>query len=185
MGIGQGRQVLILLGKIRRGGDGVEQQLADTQQRIPLKDNIRIITHIAAGGPQVNDGSGLGADLTIGIDMSHDVVAHLSLPLAGGLIIYIIQVGTHLVKLFIGDVQPQLLLALGKDHPELAPGGKLPVVGEDLLHFFAGIALAERVLISVVQYGFLLISLERLYSTVTDFARFLGLSISQPLALAT
>ena len=152
MGIGQGGQSLILLGKIRGGGNGVQKQLADAQQRVPLEDNIGIITHIAAGGPQVDDGPGLGAGQTVGIDMSHNVVAHLSLPPAGGLIVYIIQVSAHLVKLFIGDVQSQLLLALGKDDPQLAPGGKLPVVGEDFLHFLAGIALAERVLISVVQY---------------------------------
>ena len=84
--------------------------------------------------------------------MSHDVVAHLCLPPAGGLIVYIIQVSAHLVKLFIGDVQPQLFLALGKDDPQLAPGGKLPVIRKNLLHLLAGIALAEGVLISVVQY---------------------------------
>ena len=105
------------------------------------------------------DGLRLGTGFAEGEHVRHNVVAHLSLPPAGGLIVYIIQVSAHLVKLFIGDVQPQLLLALGKDDPQLAPGGKLPVIRKNLLHLLAGIALAERVLISVVQYGFLLIPL--------------------------
>ena len=66
-----------------------------------MKNNVGIVTHVAAGGSQVDDGFCLGAGKTVSVDMSHDIVAYLSLPLAGGLIIYIIQVSAHLVKLFL------------------------------------------------------------------------------------
>ena len=105
----------------------------------------------------MDDGFCLGAGKTVSVDMSHDIVAYLSLPLAGGLIIYIIQVSAHLVKLFLTDVQAQLFFALCKYDPKFAPCGKFSVIGEYLLHLPAGIALAQGIVISVLQYHVLLI----------------------------
>ena len=156
MGVGQGGQVFVFFRKVRYGGNGVQKQSSDAPQGISLKNQIGIVTHIAAGGSQMDDGLCLGAGKAKGIDMGHDVVAHLCLPLAGGLIVYIIDVGAHLVYLFLAYIQSQLLLALCQYDPEFAPGGKLPVVGEYLLHLPAGIALAQGIVISVLQYHVLL-----------------------------
>ena len=53
---------------------------------------------------------------------------------------------------------------------------KVAVVGEYLLHLPPRVALAERIFIYLRHCS---------HSTVTDFARFLGLSMSQPFAFAT
>ena len=129
----------------------MQQQTADAPQGVPLEDHIGIVSHEAGGGPQVDDGPGLGAGQTEGVDMGHHIVPQLPLLLSGHGIIDVRQMLPHLRQLLVGDGKPKLLLAFRQGEPEPAPGGKLPVIGKDLLHLPAGIAAAQRVFIDFVH----------------------------------
>ena len=99
----------------------------------------------------MDDRPRLGAGLGKGVDMRHNVMAQLPLMPRGGLIIYIIQVCAHLVKLFVGNIEAKLLLALREGKPQPAPCGKLSVVGEYLLHFPPGIAPTQGIFIYIMH----------------------------------
>ena len=70
-------------------------------------------------------GHGIGAQLAIGMDMGHDVMAQLFLESGRLFKVDILDMGPHFVKLFVGYIQAQLLLGLGQIYPQPAPCGKL------------------------------------------------------------
>ena len=55
--------------------------------------------------------------------------------------------------LLIGDIQTKLLFAFRKSNPQLSPGRKLSVVGEDFLHFSAGVPAAKGIFVAVVHFS--------------------------------
>ena len=81
--------------------------------------------------------------------MGHHVMADYFLALRGGLIVDVVNVLLHLGYLIVCYVEPKLLFAFCEGYPQLAPCGKLGIVGENMLHFLARIAFAERIFISV------------------------------------
>ena len=176
MRIGEGGLRLVLLGKIRKRGNGAEKQAANAQERVTLQNDVGIIPYKAARRDEVDDGLCLRAGKPEGVDMRHDVVPDLTLARGGGGIVDVVKMRAHLVKLLVRYVETELLLALGEGEPESSPRGKLAVIGEYLLHLPPRVALAERIFIYLRHCS---------HSTVTDFARFLGLSMSQPFAFAT
>ena len=151
MRIGKRGLRLIFFGKVRQRRNGAEQQPPHAQKRVTLEDNVRIIADEAARRAEMDDRPRLGAGLGKGVDMRHNVMAQLPLMPRGSLIIYIIQVRAHLVKLFVGNIEAKLLLALREGKPQPAPCGKLSVVGEYLLHFPPGIAPTQGIFIYIMH----------------------------------
>ena len=97
----------------------------------------------------MDDGHGLGAQLAVGVDMGHHVMAQLFLPLSGLFIVDVGNVGLQFLHLLPGDRQAQLHLRPGQGHPQAAPGGEFLIGGEDVLHLVAGVAGGQGALIAV------------------------------------
>ena len=117
MGVGQAGQSLVLLRKVTESGHGVYQELPHQQQAVPHLQNVGVVTHIAGGGAQVDDGLGLGADLAEGEHMGHHVVPDLVLMRRGGGIVDVVNVLAHLLNLLVADGDAQLLLRLRQRDP--------------------------------------------------------------------
>ena len=147
MRIGKGGLRLVFLGKIRKRGNGAQQQAANAQKRITLQYNVGVVADKAARRAEMNDGLRLWAGKPENIDMRHDIVPDLPLARGSGGIVDIVKMRAHLVELLVRYVESKLLLALGKGKPQPAPRGKFAVIGEYLLHLPPRVALAERVFI--------------------------------------
>ena len=151
MGIGQGGEGPVRLAEIRQRRHRVQQQGADAQQRVPLLQHVGVVTDIAAGGTEMDDGLCLGAGHAVGVNVRHDIVAHLPLPPVGQLKINVVRMRLHLGNLLVGNIEPELLLAFGQNDPQTPPRGEFTLIGKNLLHFPAGIAPAEGVDIGIVH----------------------------------
>ena len=155
MGIRQRLQILVALGKIRQCGNGVKQLRANVQKRVPLENQIGIVSDIAAGCAEVDNRLCGRADLTVSVDVRHHIMPHLPLARVRNGKVNVVDVCTHFRDLLVGNVQSHLLLAFGKRDPELSPSGEFPRVGEDLLHLAACVTSAQRVFV-LFSHGFLL-----------------------------
>ena len=152
MRIRQTGQRFVLL---REGGEIAndrDQLGADDGKRVADEDHIRVVGDIAARRAEVDDPRGFGADLPIGADMRHHVVAGLLLDFGDARKIDVGDLPAHLRKLRVGDGKSHLLLALGQRDPETAPGF-IPVLrGKDALHLGRRVAAAEDALIGCIRH---------------------------------
>ena len=64
---------------------------------------------------------------SIGIDMGHHVMADHFFPFLCHVIIDVIRVSLQLINLFLGNIESQLLLRLGKGNPQPPPCPELLV----------------------------------------------------------
>lgn len=71
--------------------------------------NYSIVSHVAGGGAEVDDGSGGGAAVCEGVDVSHDVVPELALLLSRHGEVDVLLVALHLLDLGVRDGQTQIL----------------------------------------------------------------------------
>ena len=153
VGKAQGGHGLILPGELGQAVDNPHQLVLHQLQALPHEDHVGVVAHIAAGGTQVDDGHGLGAQLAIGVDMGHHVVAQLLLPLGGLGIVDVGEMGLQFIHLLLGHGQTQLHLRPGQGHPQPPPGGELLVRGEQIQHLVAGIAGGKGALISIGRHS--------------------------------
>ena len=152
VGEAQGGQGLVLPGELGQGVDNLHQLVADQDQPLPHEDHVGVVPHVAAGGPQVDDGHGLGAQLPVGVHVGHHVVAELLLPRCGLLVVNVIDMRLQLVHLLLGHRQAQLHLRPGQGHPQLPPGGELLVRGEQIEHLLAGVAGGQGAFIGIGRH---------------------------------
>lgn len=71
--------------------------------------NYSIVSHIAGGGAEVDDGSGGRAAVSEGVDVSHDVVPELTLLLRRHGEVDVLFVALHLQNLSVRDGKTQNL----------------------------------------------------------------------------
>jgi len=106
----QARQVLVLLGELRKLVDD-DSQLGDQNiETITKQDQIRIIGTVARGSTPVNDTSRGGGNLAEGVNVGHDIVTTALLLLGGDLELGVLDGGMslHLLNSLIGDRKSQL-----------------------------------------------------------------------------
>ena len=143
VGIGQSRHILVLPGEISQQGNDPNQLFPDQFQALAHNDNIGVVSHIAAGGSQMDDSFGFGALEAVSVHMAHDIVTDQLFPGHRILIVDVVQVGSQLVQLLLGNIQALIFLSLGQCQPEPPPGAELVVLREDVLHFLRGIPGGE------------------------------------------
>lgn len=97
----------------------------------------------------MNDGRSLRTAVAERVHVSHDVVPQPLLFLSCHREVYVVQVGLHLLDLFICDGQTQRLLCLRQPQPELPPRPELVPVTKHEAHLRAGIAGGERGTVAV------------------------------------
>ena len=143
MGVGQGRHILVLVGKFGQQSHHAHQLLLHQRKTFLHHQHVGVIAHIAAGGAQMDDALGVGALQAIGVHMAHHVVAAFLFPADGILIVDVVLVGFQLGNLLVGDVQAIGFFGLGQSNPQPAPGAELVVLREDVLHLGGGITGLE------------------------------------------
>jgi len=74
-----------------------------------VRNNYSVVSHVAGGGAQVDDGSGGGAAVSEGVDVSHDVVSEFTFLLGRHGEVDVLFVALHLHNLGVGDGQTQRL----------------------------------------------------------------------------
>ena len=153
VGVAQGGQGLVAVGKLGQAGQHPHQLVPDEEQAFFHQQNVGVVPHIAAGGPQVDDGHGIGAPSAVGMDVGHNVVAQLLLLLLGQVIVDVVLLPLQLVDLPLGDGQAQFHLRPGQGNPQPAPGGKFLVRGEQIKHLPAGVAGGQRTFICIFSHN--------------------------------
>ena len=151
MRVGERRLCLVRLGKVRERLDDVHQQAADLLKRLAHENDIGVVADVAGRGAEVQNGLCLRAARAVGQHVGHDVVPHLVLARRGVVIVDVGDVRAQLLNLLIRDRQTELLLALRQRDPESAPGGKLVVVGVNVLHCAPCVAGAQGIDVAVVH----------------------------------
>ena len=101
-------------GQIRQHRQQLTPEIA---QGVPVEDQVGVVGDVAAGGPQMEDAGGRRGRLAVGVDVGHDIMAHLPLPCGGHLVVDVGDVGLQLLHLPGGDGQTQLMLRSGQRHP--------------------------------------------------------------------
>ena len=149
VGVAQGRKGLVPAGKLCQAGQHPHQLVPDELEALLHQNHVRIVPHVAAGGPQVDDGHGVGAVGPVGVDVGHHVVAELLLLLGGQVVVDVVTFPLHLIDLGLGDGQAQFHLRPGQGDPQPVPGGKLLVRGEEVQHLPAGVPGCQRAFIGV------------------------------------
>ena len=89
-----------------------------------------------------------------GMHMSHHVVPQFAFVPVCRVEVDVINVGSHLGKLGVGDVQSELLLTFGQCYPQATPCGVFFLCGPDGGHFAGGVAGDQRVFVDVVGHCF-------------------------------
>ena len=149
MGEAQSGHSLILVGKGGQMGNHLHQLGPNQLQTFPHQNHIRVVAHVAAGGAQVNDGHRLGAELAVGVNMRHHVMAQLLLPLGRPLIVNIGDMSLQLIHLLLGNRKPQFHFRPGQRDPKTTPSGELFICGKDIQHLIAGVAGGQGALIRI------------------------------------
>lgn len=71
--------------------------------------NYSIVSNIAGGGAEVDDGSSGGAAVCERVDVGHDIVPELALLFGRHGKVDVLFMALHLLNLFVGDGQTQSL----------------------------------------------------------------------------
>ena len=121
------RKILILVREAGKLRDRVDKFSPDDRERIPHKNNVRIIADVAGCGSKVNNSSGFGALQTVGVYMGHDIVADLFFARFGIRVIDVLRMSLELRDLLVGDIKSEFLFRLGESDPQLSPGAELAV----------------------------------------------------------
>ena len=82
-----------------------QQLCAQIDKAIPVQDQVGVVGHIAAGGPQMEDPRRRRRRLAVGVYVCHHIVAYLSLPLDGRIIVDVGDMRLQLGDLRFGDGQ--------------------------------------------------------------------------------
>ena len=146
-------QVAILPGKVAQRPDHRRQPPRDQRERLAQQDEVGVVGHKAARGPQVDDRPGRGALVAVGIDVRHHVVPQLVLVLGGRGEVDVVDVGPQRGELLLGDRQPQLGLGLRQRDPQPPPRAVFALVAPQRGHLARRVAGDERILIFVVRHS--------------------------------
>ena len=134
MRVADGGQRLVLIGKVAQGGYRLAKPLAQVDKPVTVEDQVCVIGDIAARCAEVDDARSVGRRLAVGVDMRHDIVAHLALPCSDTIVIDIIDMRFKRRHLLLGHRQPQLMLASGKLCPQPAPCAIAHIGRKQMLH---------------------------------------------------
>ena len=102
----------------------------------------------------MNYGLSQRALLTVGKDMSHDVVTDFFFFFNSNIKVYVINIRLEFVDhSFSNRRQSEFMLSFGKRNPAFSPVGKFKAFAKEFLHGFAGVARNKWLLINVSIHG--------------------------------
>lgn len=88
-----------------------------------ISRNYSVVSHVARGGAEMDDGCSGGAAVCEGVDVRHDIVSELALLLRRHGEINIVLVALHLLDLAVGDWQAQSLRTTVYKRAKVTRGG--------------------------------------------------------------
>ena len=139
MRVAESGRVRVLLGErgqIHQHGQNLSPQIL---QAVPIENQIGVIRYIAAGSAKVNDAGSGGRSLSVGVDMSHDIMADLFFSLLRHGVINIADVCLQLRDLLCGNRQTELMLRSGQSYPQLPPCLKTHIRRKQMQHILGGV----------------------------------------------
>ena len=148
MGVCQCRHALVLHGKLRQICQNIDQLPANDFQSVPHDNNVCIIANIAGSCSQVNDALCVRTNLSICINVGHDIVTNDPFPCFCNIIINVINIVFQFLYLRRCDRQTEFHFCPSQSDPELSPSRKFLVSRKNVLHFFAGIPCTKRTFIT-------------------------------------
>ena len=152
VGVAQGRGGGIPPGKGRQIHQNRQDLPTQIPQTVPVEDQVGVVRHIAAGGPQMDDPRRGGGRQTVGVDMGHHVMADFLFPLLCGSVVDVGDVGFQLRHLLCGDGQTQLVLRPGQLHPQPPPGLEPHIRREQVQHIGGGIAGGQGGFVNILAH---------------------------------
>ena len=139
VGIAKGWHILILLREIAQALHGAQQFPAQVLQAVPIDHQVSVIGHIAAGGSQMDNARRGRCNLSVGIHMSHDIVADFLLPLTHAIVINVLDMGGQFIHLSLCHRQAEFHFRFCQGNPEASPGAVPGIGGKQLQHIFGSI----------------------------------------------
>jgi hypothetical protein len=123
------------LREIGQSLDHLDQSTPNQFQRIPQKDQVCVIGDETTGRAQMNDRSGCGAGVAIGVYVCHDIVPQATLVLSSFLEVDVVHMLAQFFDLGVGYRESSLLFGFCQRHPEPTPGTELALVTPQVTHF--------------------------------------------------
>lgn len=101
----QARQVLVLLGEGRELVDHNGQLGDENVQTVTEEDEVGVVSAVARSSTPVDDSGSCWCDLSVGVNVGHDIVSSALLLLGGNLEFVVLDgdVGLHLLETLIGN----------------------------------------------------------------------------------
>ena len=118
---------------------GAQQFPAQVLQTVPVDHQVSVIGHIAAGSSQMDNARSGRRNLSVGIHMSHDIVADFLFPLTHAIVINVLDMGGQFVHLRLCHRQAEFHFRFCQGNPESSPGAVPGISGEQLQHIFGSI----------------------------------------------
>ena len=101
----ESRQISIFFGEVAEFINDVREVSADEFSGVSHDDEFGVVGDFTACGAEVDDSTRSGGGVGEGVDVGHDVVAKLAFVLLRFGEIDIVEVGSHFVDCFFGDVE--------------------------------------------------------------------------------
>ena len=98
----------------------------------------------------MNDGAGLGADISPGMNLCHHIMPEGFFIFCGFFVVDILQVGLHFGDLFLRNSHAHGFFGFCQSNPQLVEGGEFHIFRKKILHFFSRIAGRKRADVAVV-----------------------------------
>ena len=154
----EGRHIFVFFRIFREDSGNFEEFAENDSESVAHLDDLCVVGDETAGRTEMDDrhcGGALGPEH---MAMAHDVMAEFGLFPGDGFKINIVEMGFHLVDLFLRDGQAEFLFGLREGDPQTAPGGMFALRGPVEAHFRSGVAVGQRTLIGVVAVHVILSS---------------------------
>ena len=149
MGICKAGKCFVLVCELCQLVDDLDELSLNDFKSVAHNDDIGIVADVAACCAKVDYAVSLWAASAVGVNVCHNVVAHLFLLCGSHFVVDVFDICFKLVHLLLCDVQTELHLCSCKSDPKSAPGGSVLVGGELELHLLACITCAEWAFIAV------------------------------------
>ena len=145
VGVPQCHQGPVLRGKLRQRLHGVHQPGTHDTQPLAHLHEVCVVTDKGTRGAQVDNATGCGALLAIGVNMRHDIVAQLLFLRFGDREVDVLDMGVQFLDLLRADSETDLGFRFSQRDPETTPGLEFVLRRKDPAHLLTGVAFHQRI----------------------------------------